>query len=573
MTPWNLSRPDWRERIRDGRSLLPDLPFNAAQQARANRAVAVFNELRLSDVPGGPKLADACGEWFRDIVRALFGAWDADLALRMIGEIFLLVPKKNSKTSYGALMMLTALLLNERPRAKFIQVGPTQDVAEIAFNQIAGAVGLSPMLRDRLWVQAHLKKITDRKTGAHVEVMSFEPSVLTGQKHNGALIDELHVIGSMRNAANAVGQLRGGMIAYPESFLAFITTQSEKPPAGVFRAELGKARRIRDGLAPGKMLPILYEFPEPIVTARARGEEAWRRDTRLWAMVTPNAGRSITVARLAEDFETARGSGEDEVLRWASQHLNVEIGLGLHSDFWAGAGEWESAADTSITLETLLDRCEAVAVGVDGGGLDDLYGLALVGRERGTRDWLVWARAWCHVKALDRRKSDAARLRDFEAAGELRVIDRMGEDIDDMVDIIVRVRDAGLLAGVGVDPIGVGALVDALAEAGISRDADGSDVIVGVSQGYKLMGAIKTVERKLSDGSLRHDGSGLLAWCVANARTEARGNAILVTKAAAGAGKIDPLMAAFDGVALMSTNPEPRTGRSVYEDRGLVVFG
>jgi phage terminase large subunit-like protein len=59
---------------------------------------------------------------------------------------------------------------------------------------------------------------------------------------------------------------------------------------------------------------------------------------------------------------------------------------------------------------------------------------------------------------------------------------------------------------VALDPYGVGAIVDALAEVGIS----GQDQIVGISQGWKLTGAIKTAERKLTDGSLRHGSAKLM---------------------------------------------------------------
>jgi hypothetical protein len=38
--------------------------------------VAIFNNLRLPDVPGQPAMAEAAGDWFRDIVRAAFGSLD-----------------------------------------------------------------------------------------------------------------------------------------------------------------------------------------------------------------------------------------------------------------------------------------------------------------------------------------------------------------------------------------------------------------------------------------------------------------------------------------------------------------
>ena len=90
------------------------------------------------------------------------------------------------------------------------------------------------------------------------------------------------------------------------------------------------------------------------------------------------------------------------------------------------------------------------------------------------------------------------------------------------------------------------------------------DKLIGVSQGWKLTGAIKTAERKLAEGVLVHCGQPMMAWCVGNAKVEPKGNAILITKQASGTAKIDPLMALFNAVQLMSLNPEAMSGPAIY---------
>jgi phage terminase large subunit-like protein len=561
---WSLAVPDWQDRIRVGRSLLPDLPLD---KISAQRAVDVFDRLRLPDVPGKPLLKDAAGDWFRDIVRALHGS--IVNGERMVREPFLLTPKKSSKTSNGAALMLTSLLINERPNAEFLLIAPTQPIAEIAFNQVEGMIAADARLRrrDMMRVQPHLKKVTWLETGATLQVKSFDPNVLTGVKPAGALMDELHVVSTNANADRVIGQLRGGLISQPEGFLTFITTQSERPPAGVFKAELDKARAIRDGKRDGAMLPVLYEFPDDI----AADQEKWS-DSSNWWMVTPNRGRSITIERLVEDFQAARDTGEEEFRRWASQHLNIQVGLGLRSDRWVGADYWEACGDRSVTLDALLERSDVIVCGIDGGGLSDLMGFAAIGREKHTRKWLHYSRAWAYASALERQKSIAPTLRDLEAAGDIAIVDQIGEDIEEMVSIIERIDRARLLPdenAIGVDPIGIGQVLDALATRGI--DNTEKKRIVGIAQGWQLGRAIKTLERHLADGSFVHGAQPLMAWCVGNAKVEQRANGILITKQASGTAKIDSLMATFNATDLMSL--DPGSTKSVYEDRGMLVLG
>ena len=301
---------------------------------------------------------------------------------------------------------------------------------------------------------------------------------------------------------------------------------------------------------------MLYEFPDGV---------DWRAPTN-GLMVLPNNGRSVSVERLLPDYEAAVESSDAELARWASQHLNVEIGLALKSDRWRGADHWLGATDATLTLETLLERSEVVTIGIDGGGLDDLLSVAVLGRETAARRWLSWSKSWVHQSVLERRKSEAPRLRDFAAGGDMVIVDDMEEAFTQVAALCAEVDATGLLAQVGLDPMGVGAIVDALAEVGI----EGNDHVVGIPQGWTLNGAIKTTEIKLASGALVHAPQRIVDWAVGNAKAEPKGNAITITKQAAGTGKIDPVMALFDAVVLMSRNPVAQ-GRSFWEAAAVIA--
>ena len=105
MTGWNFACADWEQRLSEGRSLVPDLPLF---KDKADRAVRIFDKFCVPDIEGQPPFAVAAGEWFRDIVRVIFGSLD-DEGVRHVPEVFALVGKKNSKTTSGAGLMVTAL--------------------------------------------------------------------------------------------------------------------------------------------------------------------------------------------------------------------------------------------------------------------------------------------------------------------------------------------------------------------------------------------------------------------------------------------------------------------------------
>jgi phage terminase large subunit-like protein len=548
---WDLSCPDWADRIRAGRSLIPDLPLI---EPEARLGLQFFDELQLPDVPGLPKMRTGAGPWFRDLVRVAFGSWDPAAELRYIRDIFAMLPKGQSKTTYSAGLLLVGLLMNKRPRAEALFVAPTQAIADNAYNQAVGMIEASYDLRRRFRARDHVKTIEDLANHSELKVKTFDVNILSGTILIFALLDELHLLGRNPHTQKVLRQIRGGLQKTPEGLLIITTTQSDDIPAGAFREELVMARGVRDGNYKGQlirpMLPIIYEFPNEIAK-----EQALWENSENWPLVMPNLGRSVQLASLVQDWEAEKTKGYQATRIWASQHLNIEMGVGLMTDGWPGAAFWADAEDESITIDAMLQRCEVIVACADGGGLDDLFGFALLGRDSESKDWLSWSHAWCHRSVLERRKSIASRLEDFARAGELTIIDERHDDVDEMAAIIKRVNEAGLLACVALDPEGpYGELVDALAEIEVTEQAN---QIVGVPQGYKLMNAIKSSERKLANGTFWHAKSSLMDWCVMNVKIESTATAIRATKQNAGDAKIDPWCALMDGATVMVRNPTP----------------
>ncbi len=583
---WSTACLDWRDRIVAGESLVPIAPLFPQ---KADEALAVFGSLQVTDLPqkadgSWPTLGEICDERILDLVAAMFGAEDPDTGSRLIREFMLLISKKNGKSTIAAGIMLTALILNWRHTAELIILAPTLEVAKNSFDPAKGMVEADPDLRSLLQVVEHQRLIRHRVTKAELKVVAADSDTASGKKAGMVLVEELWLFGKKPKSAAMLREATGGTSTRPEAFVLYISTHSDEPPAGVFKTKLAYFRDVRDGVIDDpSSLGVLYEWPEDLLEAEAY------LDPAMFHVTNPSLGRAVSKEWLEAELRKAQVGDADEDLQiFLAKHLNVEIGLRLRRDRWRGADYWEAAGDRTLTLESLLERCEVAVVGVDGGGLDDLYGLSVAGRERDTQRWLYWYHAWAWPDVLERRKDIASLLLGFEDDGDLticreqrdevdpydlaegEVFGSMPQDIAEIVAYIAQVQASGLLpekGAVGLDPQGVSDLVDALAAIGLTDPA-----VVAVGQGYRLMSAIVGLARKLKFGGAVHNGSRLMAWCVSNTKEEMGRQTVMITKNASASAKIDPFMAGLNATKLLEHNPEAVcTPKSPYQSRGLIA--
>lgn len=554
---WNTSCVDWERRLVAGESIIP---VGALYPDRAKGALRIFNSLRLVDVVGSPTMGKICRPWIIDYATAIFGAYDEDSGRQLIQYSMLLVSKKNSKSTLAAAIMLTALLMNWRLSAEFIILAPTVEIANNSFGPAQDMIRVDEGLSKLLHVQPHFRMITHRKTKATLKVIAAENDSVSGKKASGVFIDELWLFGKRANADSMLREATGGLASRPEGFVIYASTHSDQAPAGVFADALKEFRGIRDGrIIDKRSLPVLYEFPE-----RMLKDESYK-DPKNWYITNPNLGASVDVEFISDQYAKSDRNGQASFRIFAAKHLNIEIGIALRSDGWAGASLWERGIDSSLTFASILERSDAVTVGIDGGGLDDLLGVAVIGREKVTKRWLVWTHAFISPEGEDRRRMNSTVYENFKQDGDLTLVAQLPDDLMEITNIVREIKEKGVLAGVGVDAIGIGGIVDAMDSIDVTEE---SGLLRSVRQGISLMGAIKTVERKLADGTFVHSGSRLMAWCVGNAKVVYTPTAMRLSREEAGAGKIDPLAAVFDAAELMMANPSAKS-----RERQLMFFG
>lgn len=564
MAEWTTACPDWADRLRTGQSIIPPPIFPEEAEA----GLAVMRGLRIVDAPGSPRMEDACGEWLFDLAASIFGAYDQSTGRRLIKEWFVMLPKKNFKSGLSASVMLTLLIRNWRRSAEFTILAPTKEVADNSFGPAKDMVQFQEEdedgepyseLADLIHVQDSQRILTHREMNGKLKVIAADTNTAAGKKSVAVLIEELWLFGKNPKAKDLFREATGGLASRPEGFILYITTQSDEPPEGVFKEKLQYARDVRDGkIDDPQFQPILFEHPPEMV----KNEECLKLENL--PMVNPNLGYSLDEEFLEREYRKAEAEGKDSLKGMLAKYGNVEVGLNLRSDRWTGADFWLAAAIPVFTLEELLERSEVVTVGIDGGGLDDLLGLVVLGREIDSGRWLVWARGWIHPIAMERRKSEEAKYRDFIKDGDLVLVERIGQDVEEVVELVEQVEESGLLDKVGVDRLGLGAIYEGLVGTDDEPGPVTAGQVVGIPQGYQLNGAIKTTERHVAAKKLVHAGRALIAWCVGNAKTVMQGNAVTITKQASGVGKIDLLMALFDAVYLMALNPEAKSGPAIY---------
>lgn len=381
---------------------------------------------------------------------SIFGWVHRDTGRRRFRKADLVVPRKNAKSTLGAIIGLYMLAADREHGAEVYSGATSRDQALKVFEPARQMARETPEFRARFGVLANVSSLVVMDTNSKFSPLIGKPG--DGDSPSCALIDEYHE----HATSDQYDTMATGMGARSQPLLAMITTAGTNigGPCYDHQRQLQKILLgpERGGLADERRWGIIYSI-DP--------EDDWTSPDAL-AKANPNLGVSIDPeSLLADQQEAVRDPRKAAIFK--TKRLNV----------------WVQSARPWLNLENLL-RCVDPALRIEDfkgeecwDGLDlaskiDIASRARVFRRELAGEWHYYAftRNWLPEAAINKPEND--HYRGWHQRGDLVKTPGNMIDLGVIQDDVEAAADGHVVQEVAMDAWGSREIAPALQNAGFT---------------------------------------------------------------------------------------------------------
>ena len=495
-------------------------------QAAANHVCAFFPKfLRLStgQFAGCPFVLEA---WETDFLSRLYG-WRRSDGTRRFREAYVEICKKNGKTSLLAGLSLYAM--KEEPGAEVYQGALNGKQADVLYREAAKLVKASPKLRKYFRVKKYNKTIVFDANDARLESLTADAEAKDGVNSSLTIFDEIHRWGGNRRLYDV---MRGAGAARLQPLIVSLTTAGDD--SSLFCREL---HDIAVAIAEGddsnlEFLGIIHGLtPEDDV----EDEENWKR-------ANPALGSILSLEDFRTEYEQAK-----RIPARLKNFLRLRLGLWQKSEnVWLDMPLWDRAGDPALRELDWWRGRNAVA-GLDLSSVKDLTSLTLTTMDDGVVSWHS-TYFLPQETVVERSEGDGVPYDQWVAEGHALETEGNATDFEAIRQRLNELRDLGInITAIAIDPWNAAHLATLLIQ-------DGFEVYFFRQNFANFNGPCQEVERRLLNGSLRHDFNPITRWCAGNCtvKLDPAGN-MRPTKAKAQKNRVDGLVSGIMALGVLTS--------------------
>jgi phage terminase large subunit-like protein len=308
--------------------------------------------------------------WQRDIVRKVFGTLRKD-GLRQYRRVYVEIPRKNGKSTFGAALALYLLFFDREPGAEIYSAAADRDQAGIVFGIAKQMVAQNPDLAARS--EVFMRSITVPSTASSYKVLSADVPTKHGLNASGIIFDELHA----QPNRELWDVLSTSMGSRRQPLLIVLTT------AGYDRHSIAwevhtYASKVRDGIIDDpSFLPVIYAADET---------DDWK-DPDVWRKANPCMGVSLQPTYFEDEFQRAC-----EIPAYENTFKRLHLNLWTEQESRIIPMDKWDACGIPVD-EKALERRECFA-GLDLASTTDICALVLVFPDAERRLFDVVCRFW-----------------------------------------------------------------------------------------------------------------------------------------------------------------------------------
>ena len=434
--------------------------------------------------------------WSREVLRDLFGTLDEE-GCRQYRDVYLEVPKKNSKTTFCAGLVLYRLATAETTGTEVYSAATSKDQAGQLFRAAAQMVKANRRLNSRLKIRASTKRILRAD-----DPSSFYASLSSdGDIHDGiqpcfVVRDELHRW-RHRKALELNEVLERGMITRRESMIIDITTAGVRDESPLCWRRHEYTRQIREGVfTDGRFYGRIWGADE--AKLHADPEYWYSREARVDANPSHEDNGGYLKDSVLADLATKARNDPTLEADYKRYHLNY---WGQRTTRWMPTEKWMLCGEPT---RPLVERgCYAA---MDLSTTTDLSALVLVFPDESDGSYDVLPFFWMPAdRVWPQELKDHVPYRQWVAGGHIET--PAGEVVrhDAIRRRIDWAREMFDLRELAYDPWNAGEFAQKLIDDGL--------ICIPMRQGFQSMSApMKKLMEVVLDRKLRHANHPVLAW-------------------------------------------------------------